>query len=161
MRQILARPLFALTGAAALTACVSQTAALLLPPLAQDRAQPALALIEHVLGRHFAGEAADADPPTTCVELSPVGLTPAQEEALIARFPRLAPRERCETDVPPPSDEFTGERAVLVQVYGFECADSAHCTAWVSRPGHPAARYAQTFKGSAWSFAGDPRGVAE
>jgi hypothetical protein len=145
-----------------LGACVNEPAAgSPLPPLARDREEPALALVEHVLTEHFAGQAAASDPPTTCVELKPTGLTAAQEEALIARFPRLAPRGRCETERPPPSDEFTGERAVLVQVYDFQCSDADHCTAWVSRPGSPAMRYTLTFESGAWSFAGDRRILAE
>ena len=145
-----------------LGACVNEPAAgPPLPLLARDREEPALALIEHVLAEHFAGQAAATDPPTTCVELKPTGLTAAQEEALITRFPRLAPRGRCETEVPPPSDEFTGERAVLVQVYQFECTDAAHCSAWVARPGSPAVRYTMVFESGAWGFAGDRRILAE
>jgi len=145
-----------------LGACVNEpSAAPPLPPLAKERGEPALALIEHVLSEHFAGQEVNADPPTTCVELSPTSLTAAQEQALIVRFPRLAPRDRCETDVPPPSDEFTGERAVVVRVYGLECSDAAHCTAWVARPGSAAMRYTMTFENSVWSFAGDKRIVAE
>jgi hypothetical protein len=147
---------------AALGGCVNEPApSPSLPPLASDPDAPALALIEHVLTEHFAGQSIATDPPTTCVELRPDGLTPAQEEALITRFPRLAPRARCDTQVPPPSDEFTGERAVLVQVYDLECSDVAHCTAWVARPGSPAARYTMLFDGSTWSFAGDRRILAE
>jgi hypothetical protein len=63
--------------------------------------------------------------------------------------------------VPPPSDEFTGERAVLIQVYGLECTDAAHCAAWVSRPGSPAVRYAMVFEGEGWRFTGDRRILAE
>jgi len=145
-----------------LEACVNEPAAApSLPPLAEDREEPALALIEHVLAGYFAAQAADADPPTTCVELSPTGLSAAQEEALIARFARLAPRERCSTDVPPPSDGFTGERAVVVQVYGLECSDAAHCAAWVLRPGSSAVRYTMTFDSGAWKFAGDKRILAD
>jgi len=145
-----------------LGACVNEPAAgPPVPPLGQDRAEPALALIEHVLVEHFAGQAAADDPPTTCVELRPAGLTAAQEEALIARFPRLAPRGRCETEVPPPSDEFTGERAVLVQVYDLECSDADHCTGWSSRPGSPAIRYTMVFENGAWGFVGDRRVLAE
>lgn len=153
-----------LLAAAALLlgACVNETAAgPSLPPLAQDREQPALALIEHVLAEHFAGAGAGADPPTTCVALSPDALTAEQEEALIARFPRLAPRDRCETRGAGQADAITGERAVLVQVYGFECSDAANCSAWVSRPASPAMRYEMRFAGSAWRFTGDRRVLAD
>src|ERR1700754_3908263 len=73
-----------------------------LPPLAGDRAQPAAALIEQVLREHFAG--AGAAPPTTCVSLAPRALTAAQEEALMARFVRLAPASRCRTSPGGPVD---------------------------------------------------------
>jgi hypothetical protein len=168
MRHRIARfhaplPLCSLLAASLLLgACVNQPAsAPALPPLAQDRDEPVLALIEHVLAEHFAREGAATDPPTTCVELRPDPLTSSQEEALIARFPRLAPRARCETEMPPPSDEFTGERAVLVQVYGLECSDATHCAAWVSPPGSPAVRYAMVFESDTWAFARDRRILAE
>ena len=162
MVRDLAKRLTAMLAVGVLGACVNEPApAPPLPPLAGDSQAPALALIEHVLAGHFAGEAAATDPPTTCVELRPGGLTAVQEEALIARFPRLAPRARCETDQPPPSDEFTGERAVLVQIYDLECRDAAHCTAWVARPGSPAMRYTMSFESGTWGFAGDRRILAE
>jgi len=161
LRKLAKRPT-TLLAVGALAACVAEPApAPPLPPLAADPEAPALALIEHVLAEHFAGEAAAADPPTTCVELSPDGLTAAQEQALIARFPRLAPRARCETNEPPPSDEFTGERAVVVQVYELECSDAARCTAWVARPNRPALRYTMAYEGGSWRFSGDPRLLAE
>ena len=162
MLRHFARQLTATLALGALGACVNEPSpAPPLPPLAADPDAPALALIEHVLAKHLAGQAAAADPPTTCVELRPGGLTAGQEEALIARFPRLAPRERCATEVPPPEDEFTGERAVLVQVYGLECTDAAHCAAWVSRPGSPAARWTIVYEGDAWRFSGDRRILGE
>jgi len=146
----------------ALGACVAETApAPSLPPLAQDRGQPALALIEHVLGEHFAGPGGGADPPTTCVELRPAGLSAEQEQALIARFPRLAPRSRCDTRDPPPEDGITGERAMVLQVYGLECSEPAQCTGWVARPGQPAMRYAMRFEEGAWQFEGNRRLLAE
>ena len=143
-------------------ACVNEPAAApALPPLAADRAAPALALAEHVLAAHFADEEA-ADPPTTCLTLSPDPLDAAQEAALIARFPRLAPRARCATaPPPPPSDGMTGERAVVVQIYRFACTDATHCTGWAIRPGRPATRYTMAYQNGAWRIEGDRRLLAQ
>lgn len=141
--------------------CVNEPAAApALPPLAANRDAPALALAEHVLAAHFAAEER-ADPPTTCLALSPEPLDAAQEAALIVRFPRLAPRARCATAPPPPSDGVTGERAVVVQIYRFACADATHCTAWASRPGQPATRYTMAYENGAWQIEGDRRLLAQ
>ncbi len=161
MRYPLALRLLPLLAAAALGACVNEPATAPVPPqLAEDRERPALALIEHALGEHFAGLGTAADPPTTCVELRPGGLSAEDEQALIARFPRLAPRARCETDTPPPEDGFTGERAVLVQVYDVTCSTPEQCGGWVSRPGSPAMHYAMAYAEGAWRFTGDRRILA-
>src|SRR6478735_466786 len=90
-----------------------------LAPLAGDREQPVLALFEHVLTGYFAG--AGASGPTTCARLSPTPLTAAQETALIKRFVRLAPAERCVGAAQGTVDAITGEAAHVVQVYQFAC----------------------------------------
>ncbi|HEY6815916.1 MAG TPA: hypothetical protein VI168_10290 [Croceibacterium sp.] len=132
------------------------------PPLASlagDREQPVLALFEHVLTGYFAGAGADA--PTTCARLSPAPLSAAQETALIARFVRLAPAERCIAAGPGTVDAITGEAAQLVQIYEFACQSEALCSGWVAAPGTPATRYAMRFEGGAWRFDSDRRIIAE
>jgi hypothetical protein len=158
MAALNARTMPLSTAMLLLSGCVVQSSPPppVMPPLSADRAQPALALIEHVLEGHFAGPAALADPPTTCVELRPGGLAPQQEQALIARFPRLAPRDRCETEPPPASDGFTGEQAVVVLVHDFACSDAAHCAGWLNMPGSAPTRYAMTYEDGAWRIAGHP-----
>ncbi|WP_347304040.1 hypothetical protein V5740_05345 [Croceibacterium sp. TMG7-5b_MA50] len=131
-----------------------------LPPLAQDQVEPGPALLEHALLTFFAGPGAAADPPTVCVDLSPGGLPAEAEKALMARFPRLAPRSRCEQ---PPGwiDRLTGERAVLLQAYGLECADTVICTGWTNAPGSPATRWIMRWHDGRWTFAGDHRLIAQ
>jgi len=120
------------------------------PPLAEDAEQPVLALFEHVLVAHFA--ALGANPPTTCVSLRPGPLSAEQEEALIARFVRLAPKSRCQV---------AAETAQTIEVYEFACRTPTQCTGWVSAPGAPARRYAMSFESGAWRFTADPRLIAE
>jgi hypothetical protein len=130
-----------------------------LPPLAGDREQPVLALFEHVLTGYFAG--AGPGGPTTCAQLGPTPLTAEQETALIARFVRLAPAERCVAAGQGMADAITGEAAQAVQVYEFTCQSAALCSGWVAVPGAPATRYAMRFEGGAWRFDSDRRIIAE
>jgi len=130
-----------------------------LVPLANDREQAVLALFEHVLSGYFAG--AGADVLTTCAQLSPTPLTAEQETALIARFVRLAPAERCVSGAQGTVDAITGEAAQLVQVYEFACQSPELCSGWVAAPGAPATRYAMRFEGGAWRFDSDRRIIAE
>jgi hypothetical protein len=128
-------------------------------PLAADREQPVLALFEHVLTGYFAG--AGASGPTTCARLSPTPLTAEQETALIARFVRLAPAERCTAAGQGAVDAITGEPAQAVQVYRFACQNPELCSGWVQTPGAPATRYAMRFGGGAWRFDSDRRIIAQ
>ena len=128
-------------------------------PLAGDREQPVLALFEHVLTGYFAG--AGTGGPTTCARLSPTPLTDAQERALIARFVRLAPAERCIAAGQGTVDAITGEPAQVVQLYEFACRGTELCSGWVVTPGAPATRYAMRFEGGVWRFDGDRRIIAE
>ena len=130
-----------------------------LPPLAEDREQPALALIEHVLTGHFA--AFGGSPPTTCALLRPGPLSAEQEEALIIRFVRLAPASRCVAAGSGWRDALTQEPAQVVEVYDFACRSPTQCTGWASAPGSPSARYAMRFEGGQWRFTRDPRLIAE
>ena len=144
----------------ALGACVSGGGAPPpLAPLARDQSQPVLALFEHVLKGHFA--AFGANPPTTCAQLMPGGLTAEQEEALIVRFVRLAPASRCLAAADQWRDAITDEPAQVVQVYDFACPSPSQCTGWVRAPGSPARRYAMSFDTGAWRFTADPRLLAE
>lgn len=128
-------------------------------PLAGDREQPVLALFEHVLTGYFAR--AGASGPTICARLSPTPLTDEQETALIARFVRLAPAERCIAAAPGTVDAITGEPAQAVQVYEFACQNPELCSGWVAAPGLPATRYAMRFEGGSWRFDSDRRIIAE
>jgi hypothetical protein len=132
-----------------------------LKPLAEDQAQPAAALIEHVLAGYFPTLPAGSDVPTVCVSLAPRALEDGQKKALIARFPRLAPRERCKPSGAGHVDAITGERAELVQVYEFACASATSCSGWATVPGQPSARYGLRWQDGTWRFARDPRLLAE
>src|SRR6187551_802099 len=128
-------------------------------PLAGDREQPVLALFEHVLTGYFAGVGPSG--PTTCARLSPQPLSAEQEQALIVRFVRLAPAERCISAARGAVDAITGAPAQVVQVYQFACQSAELCSGWVAVPGAPAARYAMRFEGGAWRFDSDRRIIAE
>ena len=130
-----------------------------LAPLAADREQPVLALIEHVLTGYFAR--AGANGPTACARLSPDALTAAQEKALIERFVRLAPAARCVSGESGPADAITGEAAALVQVYDVACSTPDLCSGWAQAPGAPATRYAMRFEAGTWRFDGDRRIIGE
>ena len=130
-----------------------------LAPLSGDPEQPVLALFEHVLTGYFAG--AGAAGPTTCARLSPAPLTAEQETALIARFVRLAPAERCIAAGQGTVDAITGEPARVVQVYEFACQSAELCSGWAAVPGAPSTRYAMRFANGAWTFDGDRRIIAE
>jgi hypothetical protein len=130
-----------------------------LPPLAEDREQPALALFEHVLTGHFAS--LGANPPTACAMLRPEPLSDEQEEALIVRFVRLAPASRCEAAGSGWRDAITEEPAQVVEIYEFACQSATQCRGWVAAPGSPAARYAMRFEAGEWRFTRDPRLIAE
>jgi hypothetical protein len=146
--------------ALALGACVSGGGAPPpLPPLADDQAQPALALFEHVLTGHFA--AFGANPPTTCAMLRPRALSAEQEEALIIRFVRLAPASRCVATAGAWRDAITDDPAQVVEVYDFACSAPTQCSGWVAAPGSPARRYAMRFEAGSWRFTADPRLLAE
>ncbi|OJU61111.1 MAG: hypothetical protein BGO08_08440 [Altererythrobacter sp. 66-12] len=150
-----------LLAAGALAGCVSDGGAPPpLPPLAADSSRPLLALFEHVLTGYFAE--AGAQGPTVCATLSPKPLSAEQEEALILRFVRLAPADRCRpADDGTWRDAITGEPAQTVRIYNFACREEAPCAGWATVPGRPATRYTLRFEGGAWRFDGDPRIIAE
>lgn len=129
------------------------------PPLARDRSQPVLALFERVLGDYFA--AGSARLPTTCAQLRPAALTAQQEQALILRFVRLAPAQRCRAAGSGLVDAVTGRPAAVVQVYDFACATPDQCAGWAMVPGQPATRHALRFEGGEWRFTSDRRILGE
>ena len=144
----------------ALGACVSgggETKPL--APLAEDADQPLLALFEHVLTNHLATFGPDT--PTTCAVLRTGPLDAEQEDALIARFVRLAPASRCRAEGGNWRDTVTGQPAQVVEVYEFACRAPDQCTGWVAAPGSSAKRYAMGFEDGAWRFTADPRTIAE
>jgi hypothetical protein len=130
-----------------------------LAPLAADREQPVLALFEHVLTGYFAG--AGASGPTACARLSPEPLSAEQETALIIRFVRLAPAERCVIRAQGPVDAITGDPVQVVEVYQFACQNPELCSGWAQVPGTPATRYAMRFEGGVWRFDSDRRLIAD
>lgn len=146
----------------ALAACVAESGQKPrlppLAPLAQDQGEPVLALFEHVLTGYFAGAGPDA--PTTCAALRPGSLGAQQEQALIARFVRLAPAARCRASLDGTVDAITGGPAVVVEVRDFACGQAA-CAGTVAVPDRPEVRYALRFEGGAWRFDGDAGIVAE
>lgn len=161
MRKNLLHRLTSLLATSSLGACVSGGGeAPPLPPLAEDPSRPVLALFEHVLTDYFAE--AGVSGPTVCAMLSPAPLSTEQEEALILRFVRLAPADRCrEAAGGEWRDAITGDVARTVQVYEFACREEAPCRGWVAAPGKPATRYTMRFVDGAWRFDADPRIVAE
>lgn len=140
------RNLVPLLLAGALTGCVSGGEAANPGRLTEDRAEPVLALFEHVLTGHFASGGVAS--PAACAVLEPAPLSGKQEKALLDRFVRLSPASTCEADD-------------AVRVYQFSCAGEELCSGWVSRPGAPATRYVMRYEGGAWRFDGDMRIIAE
>jgi hypothetical protein len=114
-----------------------------LPPLAEDQAQPGLALAEHVLAAYFAE---NPSPPMVCVSMAPRRFDDAQEKSLIVRFPRLAPFDRC-----------SGAPAQVLQIYEFACDTPVTCSGWANVPGRPSTRYVLRWQDGSWRFAADLR----
>jgi hypothetical protein len=160
MRMNLLNRLAVVTAAGAAAGCVAGGGAPPpLPALSADQDAPVLALFAHVLADYFAGAGANA--PTTCATLRPGPLTAEQEEALIIRFVRLAPVERCKAEGSERVDAITGSPAALVEVYDFACANETLCGGWAAVPGRPATRYVLQFENDAWRVTGDTRIGAE
>ncbi|BBC72458.1 conserved hypothetical protein [Altererythrobacter sp. B11] len=140
------------------------------PPLAADMRAPVLALFEHAVEAYFAG-AGDL-PPTTCAVFrsegdnhGDSGLSAAQEERLLKRFPRLAPADRCQWDGSKYADSITGDPATVIDVYRFRCEGDSACTGWVNTRGQgacePAAQYRMRFAEGRWRFTRDERVLAQ
>jgi hypothetical protein len=128
-----------------------------LAPLAEDQAQPGPALAEHVLTAYFAENPVTATAPTVCVSIAPRAFEDGQEKSLIARFPRLAPLDRCKPSGAGFVNGITGTPAQVVQIYDFACEGPASCNGWANIPGHPGTRYTQRWQDGSWRFAADLR----
>src|SRR5215211_3572442 len=123
-----------------------------LPPLSDDQAAPGLALVEHALTEHFARVPAGVDAPTICASLNARPFEASQEQALVARFPRLAPLARCIANGSGHVDAITGEPAELVRVEAFTCDSVTACSGWVTYPGQAGLRYAMRWTMGGWRF---------
>lgn len=145
-----------------MSACVyGEDGAPPLAPLAKDRTQPAGALIEHVLTRYFERVPASPNVPTVCVSFQQRPLDRALEQALIARFPRLAPLSRCAGTGNGVADAITGGAAQVIEVYAFTCDNADNCSGWATVPREPSVRYGLRWQNGAWQFARDMRLIAE
>ncbi len=158
--------------AAALTGCVysaplDSSEADALPPLAADRAEPRLALAEHLLAEYFASDIADR--PTVCLAVSEgrseAALPPEQETALLTRFARLAPLARCTWGAQGWRDAESEVAALVFTIHSFTCAGETSCSGWASYTAGsapaPSALYRMAFAGGRWSFERDLRLIAE
>ena len=136
-------------------------------PLAADRAQPKLALVEHLLTNYFGSDI--ASPPTVCAALSDgrsqSALPPDQEIQLIERFPQLAPLSRCVWNGSAWRDSETEAPALVFTVHSFSCASETKCSGWAGYTAgdtsSPSALYRMEFAAGRWSFERDRRLIAE
>lgn len=135
-------------------------------PFAADAAAPAVALMDHVLGQYFASDISAR--PTVCASLSgdETGPFPAdQEQALLARFPQLAPFSRCKWNGSAYEDARNGSSAMVFNAHSLACESTARCTAWAGyMAGNTSsihALYTMVFEGGAWNFERDPRYIAQ
>ena len=164
---------FVLMGAAtlALGACVTADGDMVspdpLPPLAAQKDAPRLAMLENVLGRYFASDI--PNPPTVCASWhdgrQEEALPPADEIALIARFPNLAPMTRCTRTAEGWRDTETEQAALVFTLHNFTCASEESCTAWggyrSNGDNSMSYLYRGEWTGTQWQFTQDPRIIAE
>lgn len=138
-----------------------------LPPLAADRAEPRLALAEHLLAGYFTADI--VAPPTVCLAISegrqPDGLPPGQETALIARFARLAPFARCGWQEGAWRDVASEEPALVFTIHSFECSSDVACQAWAGytagATSSSSALYRMAYADGRWTFERDRRLIME
>lgn len=154
-----------------LAACVApesgEGAADPIPHIAQDKTQPRLALIEHVLSEYFARDIATR--PTVCASVieddRQIGLAAAEETALILRFEQLAPFARCEKQDGQWRDVASREAALVFGVHSFDCQQETRCTGWAGyqagSAGSLSYAYAMDWLDGKWTFARDARIMAE
>jgi len=138
-----------------------------LSPLAGDRSQPRLALVEHLLANYFASDI--VAPPTVCAAVSDgrseVALPPEQETALIERFAQLAPLSRCTWTGRAWRDSESEAPALVFAVRDFSCSSETSCTGWTSytagETSSPSMLYTMRFAGGRWTFEGDRRLIGD
>ena len=138
-----------------------------LPPLAEDRSQPRLALAEHLLAEYFASDIASQ--PTVCLAVSEgrseEALPPEQETGLVARFPRLAPFSRCGWSPQGWRDIESEEPALVFTIHSFTCASATQCDGWASyisgANAAPSSLYRMRYENGRWQIARDRRLLAE
>lgn len=138
-----------------------------LPVLAQDKDRPMLALLDHVLGLHFAQPSA-AHGAATCVSAldgrSAEALAAPDEVMLMERHPALAPMSRCVERGGAWQDEERGLPASLVTLHSFTCSAQGSCTGWASTQtgavASPSFRYTMAYGEGEWRFSRDPRLMA-
>ena len=167
MKRFAPHLLAALLAACVYEAPVDEASRADLPPLAMERAEPRLALAEHVLEEYFTSDI--VAPPTICLAVSEGGalgaLPPEQETALIARFPRLAPFSRCAWREGGWRDARTGEPALVFTIHGFTCESAEQCRGWASytagATSSPSALYRMTYRSGRWNFERDLRLIME
>lgn len=156
----------------ALTACVAGVADPEgspdpLPPIAQRLDAPRLAMMEHVLKGYFSSDI--TNPPTVCASWhdgrEEEALPPADETALIARFPQLAPMARCSRTPNGWRDTETEQPALVFTLHNFTCASETSCSAWggyrSNGTNSMSYLYQGQWSGEEWQFTRDPRIIAE
>lgn len=137
------------------------------PPLAMQREQPQLALMEHILGNYFASDIARR--PTVCVSVvedgEQRGLPADDETALILRFAQLAPFDRCKQAGSSWVDAETDDAALMFTLHSFACEQATRCTGWAGYQAGAASsmsyNYTMDWLDGEWTFARDPRLIAD
>ena len=167
MRRVVAASLI---GTVLLAGCVppedavqGSAAGTRLPSLAADRAQPRLALADHLLGNYFASDVSTR--PTVCVAVNDgredVALDPALERELMMRYEALSPLSGCALIDGGWQDAVSNEPALVFTIHSFTCADADHCTGFGSyvsgRQSSLSSRYTLLYEGDAWGFTRDDR----
>lgn len=138
-----------------------------LPPLAQQKDEPRLAMLEHVLAGYFSSDITNR--PTVCASWhdgrEEEALPPEEETALIARFPQLAPMARCSRTANGWRDTETDEAALVFTLHNFTCSSETSCSAWggyrSNGDNSMSYLYRGEWDGDEWQFTRDMRIIAE
>jgi len=138
-----------------------------LPPMALQKDEPRLAMLEHVLAGYFSSDITNR--PTVCASWhdgrEEEALPPEEETALIARFPQLAPMTRCSRTANGWRDTETDEPALVFTLHTFTCASETSCSAWggyrSNGDNSMSYLYRGEWDGDEWQFTRDMRIIAE